>query len=79
VRTVLCVGTYGPSDPTRATLPFATALCSVAAGDGAQVALMGDATLLMKDRIAEQVQGAGWRPLTELLKELVAHDVPIFV
>ena len=76
---VLCVGTYGSRDPTRAIFPFAAALTAIAAGHQPQIALMGDATWLMKDSIAARVQGADWPPLKDLLQKVIEHGVPMFV
>lgn len=77
--TILCVGTSGFCEPTQATLPFVTALSAIEAGHRAQIALMGDATFLMKDSIAEQIHGEGWPPLKEVLEAIVANGVPIYV
>lgn len=79
VAVVLCVGTSGFRDPTLATLPFVTALAAFDAGNEAQIALMGDATFLMKDAIAERVHGEGWPPLKQLLARVVAKGIPIFL
>jgi uncharacterized protein len=79
VQTVLCVGTVGPDDPTRATLPFVTALTAARAGQTVQIALMSDATALLQDRVARRVHGVGWPPLPELLREVVAEGIPILV
>lgn len=76
---VLCVGTFGFRDATQATLPFVMALNARDAGYEAQIALMGDATSLMKDRIAEQVHGVGWPPMKELIEKVVAEGIPIYV
>ena len=77
--TILCVGSYGLRDPTRATFPFAAALTAIASGHQPQIALMGDATSLMKDAVAERVHGADWPPLKELLEKVIRHGVPLFL
>jgi predicted peroxiredoxin len=78
-RTVLCVGTQGPSDLARATLPFAAALRALEQGNESQIALMGEAALLLKDAVAARVCAPSWPPLAELLKEVVAEGIPVFV
>ena len=40
---------------------------------------MGEAAILAKDGIADQVHGVGIPPLTELMEFAVANDVPISV
>ena len=79
MATILYVSTYGSDDPTRATLPFVAALGAVEAGHKPQVFLVGEATNLMKDVIADQVHGVGWAPMKELLQKAIANGVPIFV
>lgn len=79
MATVLCVGTFGPAYPSRASLPFVTALVASESGNHAQIALMGDATCLMKRDVAEGVHAAEWPPLTDLLEKVVDLDIPVFV
>jgi predicted peroxiredoxin/nucleotide-binding universal stress UspA family protein len=77
--TILCVGTSGLDDPTRASLPFAAALAAIEAGHQPQIALMGNAASLMIDSVADKIQGTGWPALKELLRQVVAHQISIFV
>ncbi len=79
MATILYVSSFGSDDPTRATIPFVAAMGAVEAGHQSQVALLGEATYLMKDYIAEQVSGMGLAPLKDLLPKLIAHSVPIYV
>jgi uncharacterized protein involved in oxidation of intracellular sulfur len=79
MATVLYTSTFGSDDPTRATIPFVTALGALDAGHQAQIALLGEATYLMKDYIAEQIHGVGWGALKELLAKVIAQAVPIYV
>jgi len=58
----LYVGTYGPEDPTRATLVFAAAIRMRAKGKTAKVALLGQGVLLMNDTIAKGICVFGQRP-----------------
>ncbi len=76
---ILYLSSYGSDDPTRATLPFVTATGAIEAGHAPTIALMGEATYLMKSHIAEQIHGVGWPPLQELLQKMIAHGVPIFL
>ena len=76
---ILYVSTYGQDDPTRATLPFVAALGAQDAGHQPGIALMGEATFLMKSYIAEEVHGVGWPALNELLRQAIEHKIPVYV
>ena len=76
---LLYVGTRGTNDPTNATFPFLMARGAIEAGHETGVILMGEATPLIKDSIAAQVQGYGVPPLKELIAFLVERNVRITV
>ncbi len=73
------VGTAGTNDPTKAVIPFVVALGAKTAGIEVQIALLGEATYLMKDEIAKTVHGVGFPPLTDLLEKTIAAEIPIHV
>ena len=79
MATILYSSSYGSDDPTRATIPFVAALGAVDAGHSAQLALLGEATYLMKDQIAGGVNGVGWPPLKELWPKIIEHEIPVYV
>ena len=79
MSTILYTGSFGSDDPTRASLPFVAALGAVDAGHQAQIALLGEATYLIKDVIAEHVTGVGFSPLRELLPKVIEHGIPVYV
>ena len=79
MSTILYTSTWGSDDPTRATMPFLLALGAVEAGHQAEIALLGEATYLMKDYIVEQIDGVGWPPLQGLLPQVIDHGIPIHV
>jgi len=76
---ILYTTSFGSDDPTRATIPFVSALGAIEAGHKAEIALLGEATYLLKDYIAEQVDGVGWPPLREVLPKVMEHGIPIYV
>ena len=76
---VLYSSTYGSDDPTRASLPFHMALGAIEAGHQPEIALIAEATYLMKDTVAETIQGVGMPSLKELLAKVVENKVPIHV
>jgi uncharacterized protein len=79
MASVLYTSTFGSDDPTRATIAFVAALGALDAGHQAQIALLGEATYLMKDYIVEQIHGVGWGALKDLLTRVIAQGVPIYV
>ena len=76
---VLYSSTYGSDDPTRASLPFHMALGAIEAGHQPEIALIAEATYLMKDAVAETIQGVGMPSLKELLAKVIENKVPIHV
>jgi uncharacterized protein involved in oxidation of intracellular sulfur len=79
VASILFISTYGSDDPTRASIPFISAQGAIDAGHEPAIVLIGEATYLMKDAIADQIQSVGWPPLRDILPKLIAHGVPIYV
>lgn len=76
---LLYIATHGTDDPTRATFPFLMAKGALDAGHDTGIMLMGDAALLIKDPIAEQIKGIGVPPLKELRDFLIAKQIRISV
>lgn len=79
MATILVMSTWGSDDPTRATLPFLTALGAVEVGQQAEIYLLGEAVFLMKDYIVDQIDGVGWPPLKELMPKVIDAGIPIQV
>jgi predicted peroxiredoxin len=76
---ILYLGTAGSDDPTRAGFPFQWALGARDAGHEAEVFLAGEAVYLMKTVVADAVLPVAMPALRELVDEVVAQRVPIFV
>jgi predicted peroxiredoxin len=77
---ILYLGTTGPDDATKASLPLHIAANgSVEAGQECAVALAGDAVELSKRAVAEAVEGVGIPPARDLLNKLRDHEIPIYV
>ena len=79
MTTILTVGTHGPDDPTRATMPFHIAIGALDAGFRAQVSLAGDATYITKESVAKEIRGVAVPPLTEAMQKVVAGGGEILV
>ncbi len=77
---LLIITATGPSDPTRASLPFHIAVNGAAAsGVESDVALAGDATELLKTDVAAGVKGVGVAPLAELIASCRLKGVRFYV
>jgi predicted peroxiredoxin len=76
---ILAVGTCGTDDPTKGSLPFITAVGALAAGKEVGIALLGEAVYLAKPTIAKSVHGIGFRPLPEIIEDVVRGQVPVYL
>jgi uncharacterized protein involved in oxidation of intracellular sulfur len=76
---ILAVASHGSDDPTKATLPFITAIGAIGADKACTIALVGEAVSLVKDAIAKSIHGVGFPPLPELITKVVQGKVPVFV
>jgi predicted peroxiredoxin len=80
VTRLLIVASTGPTDPTRASIPFHIAVNgAVPGGTDVAVALAGDATELVKPDIIANVYGQGVPPLRDLLDKCLEQNVPFYV
>jgi predicted peroxiredoxin len=79
MTTILYVGTAGSDDPTRAGLPFNFAMGAIDAGHQPQIFLAGEAVYLMKESVMNAVLPVAMPPLKDMIDEVVAQRVPIFV
>ena len=79
MATILFTGTYASDDPTRAVLPLLSAKGALDAGHQAEVALMGEATYLMKSEVADACNPVGWPNLGEVLREIVDRGVNFYI
>jgi len=76
VPKLLIVASTGPTDPTRASIPFHIAANGAAtAGVGCEIALAGDATELVKPEVA----AGGIPPLADLLAKCAAQNITFYV
>ncbi|MCK8515843.1 DsrE family protein [Methylonatrum kenyense] len=64
--------TYGPTDPTRATVPFLHARAAREQGDAVTIMLLHDAVLLAHGDSAQDIRAFGPPPLGAIFEELAA-------
>lgn len=76
---MIITGTYGPSDPTRASMPFHIAKGAREAGYDVGIVLANDAPFLMKDSVREAVLGVGMPALKELFHFAVSNNVRVYI
>ncbi len=75
----LFIGTHGSGDPTRATFPFLMASGALDAGHQTAIILVGEAVVLMRSTVVDNVHGVGLPALKELMSKVVAAKVPILI
>ena len=76
---LLFVGTFATDDPTRASMPFIVAAGALDRGHKPMIVLMGEAVYLLKDGVADTVQGVGFPPLQQPFNKILENEVPIYV
>ena len=69
----------GSENPTRACLPFLQAVANNERGDEVEIALAGDAVVLLRDAVINSVNPVGWPPLRETFQKVVQLGIPINV
>lgn len=69
----------GSENPTRACFPFLQALANKERGDEVEIALGGDAVVLIKKSVIDSVVPVGWPPLKETFEKLRNYNIPIHV
>jgi predicted peroxiredoxin len=72
-------GTHGSENPTKAVLPFLSAIGAVEAGHQAAIGLVADAVVVMKDVVANAIVPVGWPPLKDLMAKVIEHKIPIYI
>lgn len=71
---IAIASTWGPTDTTRATLPFLHARAAREQGDDVTLMLLHDAVLLARDGVAEQIVAFGPPALGPVFAELAGDD-----
>jgi predicted peroxiredoxin len=79
MATILAVGTYGSDDPTRAAMPLITAQGALESGHDPQVALLGEATYLLRPGLADEVTAVAFGNVGERMRALIDQGVPVYV
>lgn len=75
----LLMGLTGSENPTRANFPFVWSVALHEAGNEVRIELAGDATVLMRTQVANNVTAVGWPPLSQALAKVIEYKIPIYV
>lgn len=75
----LLMGLCGSENPTRANFPFVWASALKEAGNEVRIELAGDATVLMRTPVANNVTAVGWPPFSQALAKVIEHKIPIYI
>ena len=70
--------THGSENPTRATLAWLQAKGAVEAGHEVTLSLIGDSVVVLKEEVAEHIQGMGLPSLKELIGFAKENNVTVF-
>jgi predicted peroxiredoxin len=76
---LLYLSFHGPEDPIKASFPFLAANAAKEGGHQADIFLLGDAVLIMKDEVAKDIYPLAWPTLSELLAKTVEYGIPIHI
>ena len=74
----LIVGTHGPEDPTRASIPFHIGKGAVEVGHEVGIVLAADAPIILKDAVRDSILGVGVPPLKDLFQFAIEHNVRVY-
>ncbi len=77
---VLYIAASGPSDPTRASIPWHLAVNgSFQADQSTGIVLAGDASEVLKPQVGDALEGLGIPPIRELMTKARDNEIPVFV
>ena len=71
--------TYGPENPTRASMPFHVAKGARESGYEVALALVNDAPMLLKESVRDAVQGVGMPPFRDLFQFAVTSGIRVYI
>jgi predicted peroxiredoxin len=78
-RPLMYVGTHATDDPTLASMPFLVATGAGSAEIDCSIALLGEASSLVKPGMIDAVHGVGFPPLRELVEKVRDFGIPVYV
>ncbi len=77
---VLYIAASGPSEPTRASIPWHLAVNgSFQADQSTGIVLAGDASEVLKPQVGDALEGLGIPPIRELMTKARDNEISVFV
>ncbi len=76
---LLIIASYGAEDPTRASMPFHLAKGAKEAGYEVEIILAGEAPVVLKDAIRENLQGVGMPAFKDLFQFALDSRIRLYV
>ena len=74
----LITSSYGSENPTRTTLAWLQAKGAVEAGHEATISLLGDSVVVLREEVAEHIQGMGLPPIKDLIQFARDNKITVF-
>jgi predicted peroxiredoxin len=74
---ILIKSAWGSDESTKAAFAFLHANAFAEAGHEVQIFLLGEAVNLMKSELMNSVTPVGWPPLSEIMRQTIAHKIPL--
>lgn len=76
---ILIIGMTGSENPTRANFTYAWGAALAEAGHDVRIQLVGEAPVLIRDPVVDNMAAVGWPSLRRLFDRVLAAEVPIFL
>ena len=74
----LFTATHGSENPTRATLTWLQAKAAAEAGHEVTISLVGDSVVVLREEVAEHIQGMGLPPFKDLIGFAKENNITVF-
>jgi predicted peroxiredoxin len=74
---ILIKSAWGSDESTKAAFAFLHANAFAEAGHEVQIFLLGEAVNLMKSELMNSITPVGWPPLSEIMRQTIAHKIPL--
>lgn len=76
---ILIIGMTGSENPTRANFTYAWGAALAEDGHEVRIQLVGEAPVLIREVVLDNMAAVGWGPLRSFFDRVVAAGVPIFL
>lgn len=73
------IGTHATDDPTKAALPFVTAIGARQVDEDVSIVLLAEAVSLVKEAIFPSVYPVGFPPMKDLVRSAAEAQIGVYV